>query len=175
LTATRGFCEPQRTEPKTADIRTFLTAFLSRVQRDTAWKRVTYAVGFTHAASKIQTELIQGWLYSLLSLHTSLATCGKSTVNQEDREYLLLEIAARFSRHGEVQAVYCQQYRDEIQIIVPIDTPSFSVDILDRLLDDEYEVRMKANDIILSFSYPALGATCRMEVVHPTARLLYVR
>lgn len=63
----------------------------------------------------------------------------------------------------------------ENQITVAIDTPAYDPDLMDKLLDEEYEVRQRAGERVLTFSYPPTGVVERREAVHPKARLLYLR
>jgi len=95
-----------------------------------------------------------------------------SEMNEED---LLLEIAGRFSKHEKVQAVYQQSYEDETQITVAIDTQRYEPELLERLLEDEYEIRQLAGARVMSFTYPPTGVVPRQDIVHPKARLLYLK
>lgn len=97
---------------------------------------------------------------------------AQSEVADED---LLLEISARFAQFGQVAAVYYLKYRDEIQITVATDLASYDLGLMGRLLDEEYELRNLAGETFVSFSYPATGAISRRDIIHPEARLLYVR
>lgn len=84
-------------------------------------------------------------------------------------------LAEHFSRHPEVKAVYYQNYLDETQVLVVLETPRWDESLMDRLLEDEYEVRVRAKDHILNFFYPSVTAVPLSDVIHRSARAAYIR
>ncbi len=93
----------------------------------------------------------------------------------DERELLFLEAAKRFKQFPQVKAIYIQECREDLFIYGLLDIKEYDDDLMDSLLDEEYEIRQQFKDFILSFFYPPIGDTDRKDVVHPASRCIFSR
>jgi hypothetical protein len=85
----------------------------------------------------------------------------------------LLCIASEFSKVDEVQSIYVQKYREELQIQVLLSITCYDSDLMDTLLDIEYDIRKKYPEIVFEFFYPPAGVSDRKDFIHPQAQCIY--
>lgn len=84
-------------------------------------------------------------------------------------------IVEKFKNIEKVAAIYIQEYRRELQVIVLLGIEVYDDELMDDLLDLEYDLHQEFYDPILSFSYiPRIYAN-RHDVVHPKALLIFER
>jgi len=164
-----------------SEVTSHLSALVfSEALEQAEWTRQSRSSGLLHLVVRQGTARLEPVIRTRETVFftwwtRSVASLDRPSSLGLSEEELLLEITGRFSKHEQVQAIYHQRYRDENQITVAIDTPAYDPDLMDKLLDEEYEVRQRAGERVLTFSYPPTGVVERREVVHPKARLLYLR
>ncbi len=84
-------------------------------------------------------------------------------------------IVEKFRNIEKVTAIYIQEYRRELQVIILLGIEEYDDELMDDLLDLEYDLHQEFHDPILSFSYiPRIYAN-RRDVVHPKALLIFER
>jgi len=81
----------------------------------------------------------------------------------------------RFVPIQEVDAIYTGRYLDECRITVLLSSEVYDDALMDRLLENEYEIHNTFPHLVLSFTYaPFLGRE-RSNFVHPSSRLIFNR
>ncbi len=85
-----------------------------------------------------------------------------------------LSIVMRMKKIDKVQAIYSQKHRAEMQIIVFLNTINYDNEIMDKILDIEYDLQQTYRDLYLAFTYVQGIHEDRKEVVHPKSKLIYV-
>ncbi len=84
-------------------------------------------------------------------------------------------IIEKFKNIEKVTAIYIQEYRRELQVIILLGIEEYDDELMDDLLDLEYDLHQEFHDPALSFSYiPRIYAN-RHDVVHPKALLIFER
>ena len=121
--------------------------------------------------SKISEEKSEMWLKSNLVVPSQLTSIEKDLKEIEQEAYL--SIAAAFGEIEEVQSIYVQKYRDEIQIFVLLSINQYNFDLMDKLLDLEYNIRKKYSEIVFEFFYPPMGTSEKKDFIHPQAICIY--
>ncbi|MGB3479445.1 MAG: hypothetical protein WBB67_09820 [bacterium] len=104
---------------------------------------------------------------------TVTSESGKEVIplNLEDRAFF--EIMCTFSPIEAVAAIYVQRYRDEIHIHVPLTITHYDDDLMNILLQREYNIRKDYPELSLDFYYPPIGETMPSESMHPQAQRIY--
>ena len=90
-------------------------------------------------------------------------------------EEVYLDIADTFSRAADVVGVYVQQFRHETQVIVALRVEEYDYDLMDSLLDREYDLQGRLAGLTLAVQYLPVGASEPAEVAHRSARAIFVR
>ena len=80
-------------------------------------------------------------------------------------------VADAFKGFDEVSAIYMQRYRQQLQFTLFLDIKGYNDDLMDRLLDVEYDLLQdEYADLLIDFSYlPGAGGE---GVVHPSASMV---
>lgn len=88
-------------------------------------------------------------------------------------ETALYIIANSLSKYDKVKSIYVQRYRSELQVFVLLSIAEYDGELMDILLDAEYDIRKKFSELTFSFFYPPAGIVEREDFVHPNARCIY--
>lgn len=99
---------------------------------------------------------------------------GIATPESELRVAQLL-ITAALADLEEVTAIYVQAYREELQVTVLLGIATYDDELMEELLDREYDAQKAVPSPVLSFSYIPKVYENRRDIVHPGARLIYER
>lgn len=84
-------------------------------------------------------------------------------------------IAREFSQIEKVQSIYVQKYREEVQIQILLSVTQYDNELMDNLLDIEYDIRKRYTEIVFEFFYPPAGISDKKDFVHPQAYCIYSR
>jgi hypothetical protein len=95
-------------------------------------------------------------------------------VKSKEKKALFLEVRNIFSKIEQVEAIYIQGYREEIQIRVLLSINQYDDDLMNVLLDREYDLRKKYADTVFDFFYIP-GEVNRRTFIHPRATCIYTR
>lgn len=85
------------------------------------------------------------------------------------------KIAREFGRNERVKSLYIQRYRKELQILIFLSINHYDFDLMDTLLEIEYDIREKYPKTIFEFFYPPVGISHGENLIHPQAQCLYER
>lgn len=89
--------------------------------------------------------------------------------------HLESELLRRFIPIPEVDAIYTGRYLDECRVTVLLSSEVYDDALMDRLLENEYEIHDTFQHLVLSFTYmPFLGRE-RSNFVHPSSKLIFNR
>lgn len=94
---------------------------------------------------------------------------------KELEQEALLAIASEFSQIEKVQSIYIQKYREELQIQILLSIAQYESDLMDILLDIEYDIRKRYPEIVFEFFYPPAGISRKEDFIHPRAQCIYSR
>jgi len=86
-----------------------------------------------------------------------------------------LAIAREFSQIEKVQSIYVQKYREEVQIQILLSVTQYDNELMDTLLDIEYDIRKRYTEIVFEFFYPPAGISEKRDFIHPQAYCIYSR
>lgn len=86
-----------------------------------------------------------------------------------------LAIASKFSKIKDVQSIYVQKYKDEVQIQVLLSIAQDDPDLMYELIDIEYDILTTYPDIFFDFFYPPVGISDKIDFIHPEAQCIYER
>lgn len=98
-----------------------------------------------------------------------------STQESEPLSDMLLEVCARFASVPEVRSIYFQRYRDEIQFFVLLSVERYDGELMDRLIDIEYNLRIRYSSVVCEFFYPPAGSGWNRDFIHPAATCIFSR
>ena len=87
----------------------------------------------------------------------------------------LLSIAREFSKVEKVKSIYVQKYREELQVHTPLSITQYDSDLMDTLLDIEYDIRKRYPEIVFEFFYSPAGISDKKDFIHPQAQCIYAR
>ncbi len=90
-------------------------------------------------------------------------------------ESALFCIADKYSRYEKVKSIYVQKYRAEIQVHVLLGITEYDDDLMEDLLDTEYDIHKEFNYLSFTFLYPPVAFVDRKDIVHPEARCIFSR
>ncbi len=108
------------------------------------------------------SEIIRPWL-------------EKEEEPQDVEQKAFLTIATEFSQIEKVQSIYVQKYREELQIQTLLSITQYDDDLMDALLDIEYDIRKGYPEIVFEFFYPPVGISEKKDIIHPEAMCVYSR
>jgi hypothetical protein len=99
-----------------------------------------------------------------------------ATQKARDLERLALyEIAKKFRRVKEVKSIYVQRYGEELQIFVLVSVEKYNDDLMDKLLDMEYDIRKMFPELVFEFFYPPARVSEKKDFIHPQAECIFSR
>jgi len=87
----------------------------------------------------------------------------------------LLSIAREFSKIEKVRSIYVQTYREELQVYILLTITQYDSELTDTLLDIEYDIRKRYQEIVFEFFYPPVGMSDKKDFIHPQAQCIYAR
>jgi len=87
----------------------------------------------------------------------------------------LFSIVRKFSEVKKVKSIYVQKYREEIQVFVLLSITQYNSDLMDTLLDIEYDVRKTYPNLVFEFFYPPAGISNKEDFIHPQSQCIYAR
>jgi hypothetical protein len=93
--------------------------------------------------------------------------------HQKLEQLALYIIVQKFKKIERVKSIYVQRYRRELQIFVLLLVDKYDADLMDKLLDIEYEIRKMFPDIVFQFFYPPAGISEKKDFIHPQAECIY--
>ena len=88
---------------------------------------------------------------------------------------VFLAITTKFSQIEKVQSIYIQKYREELQIFILLSISTYNYELMDFLLDIEYDIRKRYPEIVFEFFYPPAGISKKEDFIHPRAQCIYSR
>ena len=87
----------------------------------------------------------------------------------------LLIIEQEYSRYEKVKSIYVQKYRAELQVQVLLSIDEYNDELMENLLDIEYDIRKRFSCLTFTFLYPPVGNVEREDIMHPEARCIFSR
>ncbi len=125
---------------------------------------------------KNQTPDIQGDYEEICSAIRELRKSFKVEMESKELEQeSLLCIVSKFSKVEKVKSIYLQRYREELQIQILLSITQYESDLMDILLDIEYDIRKRYPEIVFEFFYPPVGMADKKDFIHPQAECIYAR
>ncbi|MEW6409669.1 MAG: hypothetical protein AB1488_06095 [Nitrospirota bacterium] len=94
---------------------------------------------------------------------------------RELEQEALLSIVSKFSEVEKIKSIYVQRYREEIQIYILLSITQYDSDLMDILLDIEYDIRKRYPELVFEFFYPPAGISDKKDFIHPQAQCIYAR
>lgn len=135
----------------------------------------------TSIAEKVEFILTQQTLNkksALIKIELSNNRCyaqpeSRKEFNTEKlKENIFLKIRDNFSNIKEVESIYIQEYREELQIRVYLNVVEYNDELMDTLLNIEYDIINIYDNIIMDFLYiPKIVK--KKNLIHPQARCIY--
>jgi len=92
---------------------------------------------------------------------------------KELEQEAFLAIVSKFSQIEKVHSIYVQKYREELQIQILLSITQYDNDLMDGLLDIEYDIRKRYPEIVFEFFYPPAGISEKKDFIHPSAYCIY--
>lgn len=89
--------------------------------------------------------------------------------------HALLDVVTSFKEFKEVKSIYCQKYREEIQIYILLLIDKYDEDLFDKLIRTEYKVRKRHQNLIFEFFYLPAGIIKKEDFIHPKAQCIFAR
>lgn len=116
-------------------------------------------------------EVNYGYIYHFTTLTYSIKK--KRDLIELEHE-ALLNVAMEFSRIEKVKSIYFQRYRGEIQVHILLSITQYESDLMDNLLDIEYDIRKRYPELTFEFFYPPAGISEKKDFIHPKAQCIYI-
>jgi len=133
---------------------------------------------------KEDIQIIKKWLdiwereiikrYVSLDILLSWHPLRQREKSEKLKQQALFLIVEKFSKIKKVKSIYVQRYRGELQIFVLLFGDKYDADLMDKLLDIEYEIRKMFPDIVFQFFYPPAGISEKKDFIHPQAECIYM-
>jgi len=144
-----------------------LESYIHRLQRD----------AFHYSEEEIETQvgefpITYEEFYTLINIRPWFK---KEREPRELEQEALLAIAGEFSKVEKVKSIYVQKYREELQIQILLSITQYDSDLMDTLLDIEYDIRKRYPEIVFEFFYPPAGISDKKDFIHPEAQCIYAR
>lgn len=114
---------------------------------------------------KIEMDILRLIYYIKLS--------SEINMRLEIEKMSLFDVVVSYSQIKEVRSIYFQKYLEEIQIYVLIKANRYDYDLMDKLIDIEYEIRKKYPDLIFEFFYPPADISKKEDFIHPLSQCIY--
>lgn len=128
------------------------------------------------------SRLYQKFLYNTTEIpmefyipSTIIPTVEHAKNPQELEQSALSTISTKFSKIEKVKSIYVQRYREEFQIHVLLSINQYDDDLMDTLLDIEYDIRKMFPEMVFEFFYPPAGISEKKDFIHPQAECIYMR
>ncbi len=117
--------------------------------------------------------------YIRLQRQLTRETLEEEREEEQEREHIeesaLFCIADKYSKYEKVKSIYVQKYRAEIQFHVLLGITEYDDDLMEDLLDTEYDIRKEFDYLSFTFLYPPVAFVDRKDIVHPEARCIFSR
>lgn len=85
-------------------------------------------------------------------------------------------VADAFAKFSEVNAIYMQRWRSELQFVVLLNIEKYDSDLIDKLLDVEYELlQHEGEGVLWDFAYLPCKGRDSTEVVSSSATVVFSR
>jgi hypothetical protein len=94
---------------------------------------------------------------------------------EKKEEELKSNIINAFKQIDEVESIYVQRYTYEWKIIILLNNKRYDDELMDRLLDIEYDLQNRDEDPLLDFSYIPKIYNNKWDILHPSSLLIYER
>ena len=120
-------------------------------------------------------------IFGYVRLKSELTMKVREEEKEEDQERQNVEenalfcIADKYSKYEKVKSIYVQKYRAEIQVHVLLGITEYDDDLMEDLLDTEYDIHKEFNYLSFTFLYPPVAFVDRKDIVHPEARCIFSR
>jgi len=119
-------------------------------------------------------EINYGHIYHFTTLTTAITYFIKKKRDFIELEHeALLNVAMEFSEVEKVKSIYFQRYREEIQVYVLLSISRYDGDLMDILLDREYDIRKRFPELVFEFFYPPADISDKKDFIHPQAQCIY--
>jgi hypothetical protein len=115
-------------------------------------------------------EVNYGHIYHFATL---MSLVKKEHSPKEMEHEALLNLAMEFSKVEKVKSIYFQRYREEIQVYVLLSISRYDSDLMDILLDREYDIRKRFPELVFEFFYPPADISDKKDFIHPQAQCIY--
>lgn len=151
-------------------------------QADLLWAALLHNLSHITHAFRLQTDIefqvtqfpIHYWeFYTLRDVRKHWLEEEKEPWEVEQEAFFA--IAREFSQIEKVQSIYVQKYREEVQIQILLSVTQYDNELMDNLLDIEYDIRKRYTEIVFEFFYPPAGISDKKDFVHPQAYCIYSR
>lgn len=106
--------------------------------------------------------------------YTIIPVVEQEKGSQELEQEALFFISEKFSKIEKVKSIYVQRYREELQVQVLLSTNQYEDDLMDILLDIEYDIRKMFPEIVFEFFYPPADISEKEDFIHPRAECIYM-
>jgi len=132
---------------------------------------------FPYAARETTTQPVEEqkseqFIYSWLLTIKPLFEQEQKLQELEQRALFIMTI--KLSKIEKVKSIYVQRYRGELQIQVLLSIDRYDGELMDTLLDIEYDIRKMFPDIVFQFFYPPAGISEKKDFIHPQAECIYM-
>ena len=97
----------------------------------------------------------------------------QDTENKE--EELKNKIINAFKQINEVESIYVQKYTYEWKVIILLSNEKHDDELMDRLLDIEYDLQNRDEDPLLDFSYIPKIYNNKWDILHPSSLPIFER
>ncbi|MBW2106362.1 MAG: hypothetical protein JRI26_10155 [Deltaproteobacteria bacterium] len=120
-------------------------------------------------------------IFGYVRLKSELTMKAREEEKEEEQERQNVEesalfcIADKYSKYEKVKSIYVQKYRAEIQVHVLLGITEYDDDLMEDLLDTEYDIHKEFNYLSFTFLYPPVAFVDRKDIVHPEARCIFSR
>ncbi len=131
-----------------------------------------YSSDVPHALEFLEMIIVEFLEKMKLDLYQFLE---KEADLQKLEQEALLSIRNKFSKIEKVKSIYVQKFREEIQIYILLSIEKYDGELMDRLLDIEYEIRKMYPEIVFEFFYPPVGVVDKKDFIHPSAQCIYTK
>lgn len=123
-----------------------------------------------------QTPEIPKKLYSyLLTINRIKPRFKIEEEPPEPVQEALFSVVMEFSKVEKVKSIYVQRYGEELQVQVLLSVTQYDSELMDVLLDIEYNIRKWYPEIVFEFFYPPAGISDKKDFIHPQAQCIYMR
>jgi len=97
------------------------------------------------------------------------------TYAENQEEELKSNIINAFKQIDEVESIYVQKYTYEWKVIILLNIKKHDDQLMDRLLDIEYDLQNRDEDPLLDFSYIPKIYNNKWDILHPSSLPIFER